>query len=79
MNLTGRKQQVEGLFLWPYVGEDGLLMVDTSFKALGPFKTSGAQTNLVRRGSRTRLTKLDDQYALWQYVEVMDGGKSSKS
>ena len=72
VRLTGTSNQSEQLQVWPCLTQDGLVMVDTQYESLGPVKTKSNQTNLMRTGSRTRLNSLDDEYALWQYVEVVE-------
>lgn len=71
VDLSGRKNLDEQLMVWPYMTEDGLVMIDTQFAGLGPMKTAGNQSNLVRPGSRTYLTSVNNQYAVCQYVDVI--------
>lgn len=71
VDLSGGENLDEQLMVWPYMTEDGLVMIDTQFAGLGPMKTAGNQSNLVRPGSRTYLTSVNNQYAVCQYVDVI--------
>lgn len=71
VDLSGGENLDEQLMVWPYMTEDGLVMIDTQFAGLGPMTTAGNQSNLVRPGSRTYLTSVNNEYAVCQYVDVI--------
>ncbi len=73
VNLMDRAQPDQQVMIWPTLTEDGLVMIDTRLDALGPLKADTNQSNLVRPGQPCRLLSGNRDYALWQYVEVVDG------
>ncbi|MFO1066066.1 MAG: hypothetical protein U0892_19575 [Pirellulales bacterium] len=79
VTVAGKNGTSSTVVLWTCMTEDGLVMVDTQYRLDGHPSATDNQTHLMRPGTRTRLAQLDEQYELWQYIDVMRDADRSAS